>query len=62
MVGCAVGWLIGEPILLTIRPTKRQIASGYASSVLVFNPEFYRRLQCEGANTLLVEMKTDSGK
>ena len=51
MIGCAVGWLIGEPLLLTIRPSEQQIASGEASAVLVFNPEFNRRLQREGAKS-----------
>jgi hypothetical protein len=50
-IGCALGWLVGEPLLLSIRPTKQQIASGEASAVMVFNPEFDRRLQREGAKS-----------
>lgn len=49
--GCALGWLFGEPLLLTIRPSEQQIASGEATAVLVFNPEFNQRLQREGAKT-----------
>jgi len=50
-IGCAFGWLLGEPLLLTIRPSEQQIASGEASAVMVFNPEFDRRLQREGAKS-----------
>jgi hypothetical protein len=50
-LGCALGWLIGEPLLLTIRPSEQQIASGEAAAVLVFNPELDRRLKREGAKS-----------
>ncbi len=50
-IGCAMGWLVGEPVLLTIRPSQQQIESGEASQVLVFNPEFNRRLKREGAQS-----------
>jgi hypothetical protein len=50
-IGCALGWLLGEPILLTIRPSEEQIASGEASAVMVFNPEFTQRLKREGAKS-----------
>ena len=50
-IGCAFGWLLGEPLLLTIRPSEQQIAAGEASAVMVFNPEFDRRLQREGAKS-----------
>jgi hypothetical protein len=51
IIGCGIGWLLGEPLLLTIRPSEQQIASGEASAVLVFNPEFNQRLQREGAKS-----------
>jgi len=50
-LGCGAGWLVGEPILLAIKPTQEQITSGTASSVLIFNPELNRRLTREGAKT-----------
>lgn len=50
-IGCSAGWLIGEPLLLIIRPTQKQIESGDTSQVLVFGPEFDRRLKREGAQS-----------
>ena len=50
-IGCSVGWAIGEPLLLVIRPTNDQVSSGNAATVLVFNPEFNRRLVREKAQT-----------
>ena len=50
-IGCSVGWGIGEPLLLAIRPTREQVTSGNAAAVLVFNPEFNRRLSREHAQT-----------
>lgn len=50
-IGCSVGWAFGEPLLLAIRPTREQVTSGNAAAVLVFNPEFNRRLTRENAQT-----------
>lgn len=49
--GCSLGCGVGEPLLLAIRPTREQVTSGNAASVLVFNPEFNRRLVRENAQT-----------
>ncbi len=51
VIGCAAGWFVGEPVLVLIKPSAEQIASGDGPAVLIFNPEFNRRLQREGAKT-----------
>ena len=48
-LGCIVGCILAEPLLLAIRPDLR--SGGNTGQVLVFSPEFNRRLAREGAKT-----------
>ena len=48
--GCAVGCLFAEPLLFAIK-LDDAAAGGYSGQVLVFSPEFNRRLEREGAKS-----------
>lgn len=56
-LGCVVGWALGEPLLLTIKPPEKTEQGGAedfsedVSPVLVFNNEMQRRLEREEAKS-----------
>lgn len=49
-LGCSAGWLLGEPLLLVIKPKADQTGDTQPA-VLVFSREFNRRLEREGAKS-----------
>jgi hypothetical protein len=57
-VGCLVGWLLGEPVLLLLKNMNQPNAGGggQQSQVLVFNPEIKQRLDQAGAEEGAIEI------
>jgi hypothetical protein len=50
-LGCSAGWVLGEPVLSAARPAGDAAGSDAGPQIMVFGPEFNRRLDREGAQS-----------
>ena len=55
-MGCLIGWLLGEPVLATLKAGNNQRNTGENAPVLVFGNEFRERQEREGAKSGAVQI------